>query len=90
MKRITFIAAALFFSLATLHVNAQKPSMDYFNGKWNLLIKGLPNGDTKMSVTLSKMDTTMAGAILDSTGTEISKISKAELTDSSVTVYFTA
>ena len=55
-----------------------------------MLVKGLPNGDTKMIVVLDKKDTTLAGVIQDSVGTEISKFSKVELRENGVTVYFTA
>lgn len=54
------------------------------------MVKGLPNGDTKMVVSLEKADDKMTGAIQDSTGTKIANISKVDLTDSSVTVYFSA
>ena len=39
---------------------------------------------------LDKNDTTLAGVIQDSVGTEMSKFSKVELKDNGVTVYFTA
>ena len=63
---------------------------DYFAGKWNVLIKNLPQGDTKMIVNLEKQDTAWAGTIQDSTGKEISKFSKVDMQDTTVTVYFTA
>jgi hypothetical protein len=63
---------------------------DYFAGKWNILVKGLPNGDTKMMVVLDKKDTTLTGTILDSVGTETAKFSKVELKENEVTLYFTA
>lgn len=91
MKKLSLFSAGVFCLLLSFNVHAQnKTGADYFAGKWNVLLKGLPQGDTKMVVVLDKSDTTMAGSIQDSTGTEITKISKAELTDSSVTVYFTA
>ena len=90
MKKHPWILTVLFLIFCNISLQAQKPSMDYFAGKWNLLAKGLPNGDTKLLVNLDKGDTALSGAILDSTGTEISKFSKVELTDTSITVYFTA
>lgn len=90
MKQLSLLTA-LFFLVLTFNVNAQsKTGADYFAGKWNVLIKGTPGGDAKMFVVLDKSDTAMTGSIQDSTGTEISKISKVDLTDSSTTVYFTA
>ena len=50
----------------------------------------MPDGDTKMIVSLQKTDTAFVGAISNSTGKEISKFSHVELKDTTVTVYFTA
>ena len=91
MKKAGVFITGVFFLFLSLGSNGQsKTGADYFAGKWNVLIKGLPSGDTKMIVNLEKKDTTLTGVIQDSTGTEISKFSKVELNDSSVTVYFTA
>jgi hypothetical protein len=83
------LTAFLFFLSAALM--AQTSSVpDYFTGKWMMLVKGLPNGDTKMIVVLDKKDTTLTGKIQDSVGMEISKFSKVELRENGVTVYFSA
>jgi hypothetical protein len=39
---------------------------------------------------LEKKDSTISGIIKDTSGVEISKIDKAEVADSSITLYFTA
>ena len=89
MKKLSvFISALCIFFLSTGAM--AQTGADYFAGKWNMLVKGLPNGDTKMLVILDKKDTTMTGVIQDSVGTEISKFSKVELKENEVTVYFTA
>jgi hypothetical protein len=91
MKKLSVCLAAAVLIIVSTGAMAQTTSgADYFTGKWNMLVKGLPNGDTKMFVVLDKKDTTLAGAIQDSTGTEISKFSKVELKGDGVTVYFTA
>ena len=91
MKKLSvFITTLLIFLLSTGAMAQTQPVTDYFAGKWNMLVKGLPNGDTKMLVILDKKDTTMTGVIQDSVGTEISKFSKVELRENGVTVYFTA
>jgi hypothetical protein len=91
MKKVRLLSVGLFFMAISFGANAQsKTGADYFQGKWNMLVKGLPDGDTKMFVNLDKKDSTMTGVIQDSTGTKISDISKVDLTDSSVTVYFSA
>jgi hypothetical protein len=90
MKKFKSILFGLFLLLFAAGVKAQTANADYFTGKWNLLLKGLPNGDTKMFIILEKKDTTMTGAVQDSTGTEISKIDKVELKENTATVYFSA
>lgn len=76
--------------LFTIGTKAQTVNADYFAGKWNVLLKGLPDGDTKMFIVLEKKDTTMTGVVQDSTGTQISKIDKVELKENTATVYFSA
>jgi len=91
MKKVRLLFAGFICLLLSLNVMAQgKTGADYFTGKWNVLVKGTPNGDARMFVILAKSDTTMTGVVQDTTGKEISKITNVVLTDSSVTVYFTA
>jgi hypothetical protein len=85
-----FILAALLV-LSSLFVKAQSSTIpSYFEGKWNILLKGLPDGDTKMYLILQKKDTTWSGVVQDSTGTEISKVDKFEMGEATATVYFSA
>ncbi|WP_336517976.1 hypothetical protein [Pollutibacter soli] len=91
MKQKLIVLLSFFMICFSLGSNAQsRDTTSYFAGKWNVMIKGLPNGDTKMIVNLEKKDNSYSGAILDSTNTEISKFSKVERTGYSITVYFTA
>ncbi len=90
MKIFKSIFTGLFLLFFTLGVKAQTSGADYFAGKWNVLVKGLPNGDTKMFFVLEKKDTTMTGAVQDSTGKQIAPIDKVELGATTATLYFTA
>ena len=91
MKKLSALVAGMFFLLLFNNVNAQSQAgADYFAGKWSVLLKGLPNGDTKMFFVLEKKDTTMTGVVQDSTGTEVAKIDKVELKENTATVYFSA
>jgi hypothetical protein len=91
MKKISFFFAGFFILLMSTKMYAQpKSSADYFKGKWRILIKGTPDGDARMIFLLENMKDSITGVVQDTTGAEISKISKVELTDSSVNVYFTA
>ena len=90
MKKTALLITGLFFLLLSVNVKAQTSGADYFTGKWSVLIKGTPNGDAKMYVVLQKQDTTLTGSIQDSTGTEMSKIDKAEIAGDKATIYFNA
>lgn len=90
MKTLNLILVIVFLLVISIASNAQANEPGYFSGKWNVLVKNLPQGDTKMIVNLEKQDTTWSGNIQDSTGKEISKFSKVEMQDTTATVYFTA
>jgi hypothetical protein len=90
MKKLKSILTGLVLLLFAVGVKAQTANADYFAGKWSVLLKGLPNGDTKMFFVLEKKDTTMTGVVQDSTGTEVAKIDKVELKENTATVYFSA
>jgi hypothetical protein len=91
MKKASLFLAGSFLLLLSTNVHAQsKTGADYFKGKWNVLIKGTPNGDAKMIFVLENKNDSIVGVVQDTTGAEISKISNAELNDTSVTVYFNA
>jgi len=91
MKKTSLFFAGLLYLLLSTNVHAQsKTGADYFKGKWSVLIKGTPNGDAKMIFVLENKNDSIVGVVQDTTGAEISKISSAELTDTSATVYFNA
>jgi hypothetical protein len=91
MKKLSAFLAGIFLLFLSLSASAQSQNKaDYFTGKWDVLVEGTPNGDTKMIVSLQRKDSTLTGVILDSTDQEIAKITKVEEKDKSVTLYFTA
>jgi hypothetical protein len=91
MEKVSLFLAGLFLMLLSTNIYAQsKVGANYFNGKWSVLLKGTPNGDVRMIFLLENKKDSITGVVKDSTGIEISKISKVELTDTSATVHFTA
>jgi hypothetical protein len=91
MNKLQFVCTGLLLLLLSTGVKAQtKTGADYFAGKWDMLIKGTPQGDSKLFFVLDKKDTTLAGVVQDSTGAEMTKITKIELKSSEATVYFVA
>jgi hypothetical protein len=90
MKKASFLITGSFFLFLSINIKAQTTGADYFTGKWSVLIKGTPNGDARMYVTLEKQDTILAGNIKDSTGQLDTKIDKVELNGDKITLYFNA
>ena len=91
MKKLSQLFVGAMLLLFSLGAQAQLgPGADYFDGKWNVLVKGLPQGDTKMVVAHEKKDSTMTGAVLDTTGKEVAKLDKVEIDGNTITVYFHA
>lgn len=99
MKKLNLIftvAVALLISFAAV---AQTPApatttatttvTDYYPGKWNILIMGTPNGDSKMTFVLERKDGKLTGAVQDSTGKELTKITSVEEKDKTITAAFT-
>ena len=88
MKKLSSLVAVLIVFALSFNANAQAPAGDYFAGKWDLLIEGLPQGDPSMIVSLQRKDGKLEGAILDSTQKETAKITRVDESDKAVTVYF--
>jgi hypothetical protein len=90
MKKLC-LTLGLFFLLFTLNVTAQsKTGIDYFAGKWSVLVKGTPQGDAKLIVVLDNKVDSLVGVVQDSTGVEISKMTNIGLKDSTLTFNFMA
>jgi len=88
-RKLNAIIAGFCFMFLAVTAQAQSTTgAEYFTGKWSVLIKGTPNGDGKMLVTLEKLDTTLTGTIQDSTGQLNTKIDKVEIDGDKITLYF--
>ena len=70
MKKFKSIFIALLLLSFALGAEAQTSSADYFAGKWNVLIKGTPNGDAKMVFVLEKYNDSLSGVVQDTTGVQ--------------------
>ena len=89
MKKLSLLFTGLFFLLLSINAHAQSTTgKDYFAGKWSVLVKGTPNGDATMYFILDKKDSTLTGVVQDSTGKEMTKIDKVEVSGDKATVYF--
>ena len=88
MKRLSFIFIVIAGLFLSVNVKAQTKT-DYFPGKWNVLVIGTPNGDSKMTLVIERKDSKLTGAVQDSTGKEVTKITQIDEKDKSITVAFT-
>jgi hypothetical protein len=89
MKKLTSLFAGLIFLTLSLNLHAQaKTGVEYFAGKWNVTFKNTPDGDKIHVFVLQKKEATIDGVVQDPSGKELSKITKAELNGSSITLYY--
>jgi hypothetical protein len=89
MKKLSLIFTVIIGLFMSLNVNAQAKT-DYYPGKWNVLIVGTPNGDAKITLVLERKDGKLVGAVQDSTGKEMTKITSMEEKEKTLTAAFTA
>lgn len=92
MKKLNTFFAGLVLLLLSFQIQAQtKKGVDYFEGKWKVSIPGTPLGDLKRLIILEKKESGLTGVVKDdATGNEIAKISKVEVKDNEVTIYYHA
>jgi hypothetical protein len=73
MKKALFIISTIIiaFIVNTGSINGQAKNTGekYFIGKWNLMVFGLPDGDTKMTINIEKKDDKLIGNLADSAKT---------------------
>ena len=85
-----FLSTAFILILSQASHAQSITGADYFAGKWHVLLKGTPGGDRKLLVVLEKKDSILTGVIQDTTGKEVSTITKTELKETELTIYFRA
>jgi hypothetical protein len=91
MKKIsTFLSIVTFLFISFISTAKTADNLDFFVGKWQIVVKGTPNGDAQMVFILSKKDGEITGVIQDTSGTEISVISKSETKEGGIILFFTA
>ncbi len=80
MKKLGLLIAGLFLFIFSIGVNAQtKSGYDFFDGKWNIIIRSTPQGDVKMVVNFEKINNAVSASIEDSTGKDLYKVTNTEI-----------
>jgi len=90
MKKFNLTLAALMaFVLIAAKANAQ--TANYFIGKWDVLVKGLPQGDTHMLFNLTDSAGNTKGVLVDTTAAHKDiPMTKIEQAPDTITLYFSA
>lgn len=89
MKKINLIAASLILFFLSVNSNAQnKP--DFFTGRWDVLVTGIPSGEAKMIISLERKDGKLDGTIKLGDETELTKFTSIEEKETSITLNFPA
>lgn len=91
MKKASIILMVLFFGI-TLSGMAQNATKDFFVGKWEIVILGTPNGDSKMVTELVRKDGKLTGELKDAADTSkpVIPITSIEETGAAIDLAFSA
>jgi hypothetical protein len=95
MKRTSIIISTIIlaFIINNGSVNAQTKNTgeQFFIGKWNLMVYGVPDGDTKIVLNIKKKDDKLTGNLGDPTKTDPPmELSGIEVADSTFKATFNA
>jgi hypothetical protein len=86
---LTFTAVLVAALLFTLKSNAQATTSAYYAGKWDVLVKGTPQGDAHLLFTLADSAGTIKGTFTDPETKKEVPLTRAELKEDKLTLYFT-
>lgn len=88
MKKLSLIFTVVLGLFISSGLKAQTTT-DYFPGKWDVIVKGTPNGDSKMTFVIERKDGKLTGTVQDSTGAEMTQITQITEKEKSITAAFT-
>jgi hypothetical protein len=87
MKKTVLLLSLIFFGIVMDSNSAS--NVDFFAGKWDMLIKGTPNGDVKMVADFKVLNGKLNGTLQPSEGDAI-PISQIDEETEAITIYFSA
>ncbi|RWY49353.1 hypothetical protein [Mucilaginibacter gilvus] len=89
MRKFNLMLAGLMaFMFIATKVQAQT-TPGFYAGKWDVLIKGTPNGDVTLRFTLTEKDGKLDGSFVDPESKKDVPVSKIEVAEGKATIYFT-
>jgi cytochrome c len=88
MKSIYALLFVAFFSLLGTNVQAQNASEAYFLGKWNVSVKGTPNGDVTLPGRFEKNGVSLKGFYTDPESKEEKAMTGVEIDGAALKMSF--
>jgi hypothetical protein len=74
MKKVTILISMIIIAFAANSMSAYAQTKNtgdkYFIGKWNVMVYGVPDGDTKMVINIEKKEDKIAGTLADPSKTD--------------------
>ena len=90
MKKLTTLLVGV-FALMIISVNVKaQANTDFFVGKWDILVKGTPQGDVNMKVNFEKRDGKLVGTMVSPETSKEEPFNKLDTTEKGIVVYFSA
>jgi opacity protein-like surface antigen len=90
MKKLATLIVGV-FALMIISVAAKAQSnTDFFVGKWDILVKGTPQGDVNMKVSFEKKDGKLVGTMVNPDTQKEEPFNKLDTTEKGIIVYFSA
>ena len=88
---ISVIILLLITTLSSINAQEKNKGEKYFIGKWNAVVYGVPDGDTKMVINIEKKDDKVTGNIADPAKTDPPfEFTNIEVADSTFKATFSA
>lgn len=91
MKKLTTFLFALLLLASFKGFSQAASEPDFFAGKWEITVSGLPDGDAKFATDLVRKDGKLTGELKDPTGVKPAiPIAKVDETKDMISIYFYA
>jgi hypothetical protein len=88
---ISTIILAFIVTTGSMNAQAKNTGENYFIGKWNVMVYGVPDGDTKMIINIEKKDDKLTGNMADPVKTDPPlELANIEVADSTFKATFNA
>jgi hypothetical protein len=90
MRKLSLMLAGLLaFVFIATNAKAQSAPATYFAGKWDILIKGTPNGDVHMFFTIAEKDGAFTGTMENPETKKEEPVTKVEKNEKGIAIFFT-